>query len=202
MKRVMLTFAVLALLISGYANATTYTYTGAYFTDGGGPDYEEGMRVTGTLVTSSPIPPNFSGDISDIMTSWSFSDGVQTIDSSNGEFSPEYPPQVLTNEEGLIVDSFLAFFLSPIATTVGDTDSYIGVVFSQSIGVIGAVCLTVVDGVCTTYEEPTSFAQAEDPGVWVTSATSTAIPTLSQWSLILLALILGMFGIVRFRRQV
>ena len=203
MKRIVLSFALLALLISGYANATTYAYTGAYFTDGDGPDYEEGMRVTGTLVTSSPIPPNFSGDISDILTSWSFNDGVQTIDSSNGEFSPEYPPQVVTNEEGLVVDSFLAMFLSPIGTHVGDIDSYIAVGLGTSIGVFGAVCRTVADGVCDSWEEPSSFAVAEDPGVWEGSGVpSTPVPTLSQWSLMLLVLMLGMVGIARFRRQV
>lgn len=202
MKRVILIFAVLALLIGNYAYAATYTYTGAYFTDGDGPDYEEGMRVTGTLVTSSPIPPGFEGDISDILTSWSFNDGVQTLDSSNSEFSPEYPPLVGTDEAGLIVGEYLIMFSLPLGTAVGEIDSYIGVGLGTSVGVLGAVCRTVADGFCDSWEQPTSFAVAEAPGTWEGSAISTPIPTLSQWSLILLALILGMVGIARVRRQV
>jgi len=201
MKRIVLSLACVALLIGNYAYATTYTYTGDLYTMGGGA-YTEGMRVTGTLLTSSPIPSNYSGDISGILSSWSFNDGVQTIDSSNGEFHPGFSPTVLTNEQGVIVDSFLAMFLSPIGTTVGDTDSYIAVVFGQSIGVVDAVCLTVVDEVCETYEEPASFGQASSPGTWVGGVAPTPVPTLTQWSLVLLALGLGMLGIARIRRNV
>ncbi len=201
MKRIVQSLSLLALLISNYAYATTYTYTGDNFTQASGA-YTQSMRVTGTLVTSSPIPPNYEGDISGILTSWSFYDGVQTIDSSNGELSPGYPPLVSTNEQGVIVESFLAFFLSPIATAVGDTDSYIGVIFGISGGVVGAVCLTVSEGVCDTYQEPTSIGQAGSPGTWEGGVALTPVPTLTQWSLILLALVLGTLGIARIRRKV
>lgn len=172
MKRIVLSLAWLALLIGNYAYATTYTYTGDSYTIGGGA-YTDLMSVTGTLVTSSPIPPNFGGDISGILTSWSFNDGVQTINSSNGVFHPGYPLQVSTNEEGVIVDTFLAVFLSPMATTVGDTDSYIGLVFGQSIGVVDAVCTTVVEGFCDAYEPPASYGQASSPGTWAGCSISS-----------------------------
>jgi len=208
MKRIVLSFAVLALLIGNYAYATTYTYTGGRYNMGGSP-YDEGMRVTGTLVTSSPIPPNSGSfdisdmfDISGILTSWSFSDGVQTIDSSSGEFHPSYPPIVMTDGQGLIINSFLVMYVSPIATTVGATDDYIGVGFGQSFGTVGQVCATVVDEVCADHELPASYGQANTAGTWEGGATSTPIPTLSQWSLMLLALVLGMLGIARVRRQV
>lgn len=201
MKRIVQSLAMFALLIGNCAYAATYTYTGDNFTIVNGV-YTDDMRVTGTLVTSSPIPPNYEGEIGDIVVSWSFNDGVQTIDSSNGEFNPGFPPAVMTDENGVIVDSFLVFFSSPLATTIGETDDYIGVVFSQAIGVTGAVCLTVADGVCESYEPPVNFGQSESPGTWVVSGLSEPVPTMTQWSLMLLVLMLGVVGIARVRRKV
>lgn len=199
MKRIALIIAVFALLIGNYAYAKTYTYTGDNFTTVSGA-YTTSMRVTGTLVTSSPIPPNSVGiDISGILTSWSFSDGVQTITSADGEFSPIYPPLVVTDGQGVITDSFLAVFSSPLATTVGGTDDLIAVYLGLSQGAINLVCDSVTDGFCDSYSEPDSYGLAESYGAW---GGATSIPTLSQWSLILLALMLGVVGITRARRQV
>ena len=201
MKRIVLTFAVLALLIGNYAYATTYTYTGDNFTEAT-PPYTTSMKVTGTMVTSSPIPSNSEVDISDILVSWSFNDGVQTISSSNGELNLNFPPLVLTNEQGDIIDSFLVFFSSPIADDAGETDAYIGIVFARSVGTASIVCASVDNGHCDEWVEPeVNYAQSATYGTWE-SDQSSAIPTLSQWSLMLLALMLGMVGIARFRRQV
>ena len=161
------------------------------------------MRVTGTLVTSSPIPPSSETDISGILISWSFSDGVQTITSADGALNPNYPPLVVTDEQGVITDSFLVVFPSPISTTIGATDNYIGVAFGSSVGVIDIVCSSVTDGVCDSWSEPESnYAQSNSDGAWETSVTSSSIPTMTQWSLMLMALLLGLVGITRIRRKV
>lgn len=203
MKRIVLSFAVFALLIVNYAYAATYTYTGDNYTMATGV-YTADMRVTGTLVTSSPIPPSSETDISGILTSWSFSDGVQTITSADGELNPNYPPLVATDEHGVITASILVVFSSPLANTIGDTDDYIGVAFGSSIGVVDIVCATVTDGFCETWTEPESnYAQSNSDGVWaVSDLPSTSIPTMTQWSLILMVLLLGLVGIARIRRKV
>ena len=59
MKRILIGIALLASLISGYAHAVTYTYTGNNFTTvSASSAYTTDMRVTGSFNTSVPIPPN------------------------------------------------------------------------------------------------------------------------------------------------
>lgn len=202
MKRILISFALLATLMSSYAYAATYTYTGDAYTEAAGV-YTTDMRVTGTLVTSDPIPPDFSGDISGMLTSWSFNDGVQTITSADGEFSPNVLPLVLTDEHGVIINSILVFLSSPIATTIGATDEFIGVFVGASLGSTDIACSSVENGYC--YSWPlldTDYGVAESYGVWETFIPPpTSIPTMSQWSLMLLALLLGMVGIARIRRK-
>lgn len=86
MKNLILSLTVLASMIGSHANAETYIYTGKNFTSANG-DYTTNMQVTGSITTSSPIPPNsINFDIGTIATSWSFFDGVQTISDADGVF--------------------------------------------------------------------------------------------------------------------
>ena len=66
------------------AQAETYNYTGQPFTSVTGP-YTTSMRVTGSIVTSAPIPASQNNlDVNALLVSWTFSDGVETITSSSG----------------------------------------------------------------------------------------------------------------------
>ncbi len=209
MKRTLLTFAVFALLISNCAYATIYTYTGENFDQVYG-DYTTGMNVTGTIVTSSPIPPNsVDFDISPILTSWSFNDGMNTISSSNGKlvlFLPEFS----TDAQGNIIKYFWAVANMGVAPVEGDPVEFMSLTDDVEIGIADAgftdvSCTDVIDDVCTSFfvDQPFNYGSVYgQEGTWVTTNDSArSVPTLSQWSLILLALLLGMVGVVGIRRK-
>ncbi len=80
----------LILLVGLYAAsysvvvADTYSYVGTNYIVSPSSAYTGDMKLTGSITTNGPIPDNsLAFDISAIATSWSFSDGLQTIDSTN-----------------------------------------------------------------------------------------------------------------------
>jgi hypothetical protein len=124
------------------------------------------MRITGSFTTSIPIPPNSSYyDIAPIMTSWSFSDGLQTITSASGQFRPSSPPHVTTDSQGNITDTFLLFWDFPIATQVGDRVSSIWVKFDDNIAWYDQVYIDFLQGSCLIWTDG-DFARNELRGVW------------------------------------
>jgi hypothetical protein len=202
MKRIMLSFVVLALLISNYAYAATYTYTGSNFTTVAGV-YTTNMRITGIINTSPPIPPNSSSlDISPILTSWSFNDGVSTISSANGIFFKGEIPRFSTDGEGNITGYHWLVISSPVIPAIGDLNDLIMVTETKDSVLSDLVCNSLTDGFCSDWSLGASHAETSIQGVWATSTPSTPVPTLSQWSLMLLALMLGLVGVLRVRRQV
>ena len=201
MKRIVISIAMLASLISSNTYAETYTYAGSNFTNANGA-YTTAMRVTGSISTSDPIPPNsVEVDISGILTGWSFFDGLQTIGNVNGTTNPNYPPLVSTDGSGDITTANFRFFTTPLGTVVGDKDNFIRIRLNDLVA-RDVVCDATVGGFCDDWIPGTDFAINQVTGVWetVTTSTSTSISTLSQWSLMLLALLLGMVGIARIRR--
>ena len=175
MKRILISIALIACLISGYAHADTYTYIGTNFEFTGGDDYTTDMRVTGSFTTSIPIPPNVSNfDLSGILTSWSFNDGVQTITNVNGVIPAPPQSDVSTDASGNIIVTNLRFWLSPIATVVGEVSSYIDIYvpgenFVDVRGVKEEVCMSIIgEGVCAIRID--SYGISQHGGVWTMTA--------------------------------
>lgn len=204
MNRILMGIALLALLISSYAHAVTYTYTGNNFITTANGVYTPAMRVTGTFTTSALVPPNSTDyDISGILTGWSFFDGVQTINSNNGTFNPPSPPLVTTDAFGSITSTSFNFYRVPISTVLGAENDLIWIGRFGDFAAVDAICGVVTDGYCDGWAFAADRAQSSVPGAWVTSdLPSKPIPTMTQWSLMLLALLLGMVGVARIRRQV
>ena len=169
MKRIVLSFAALALLIGNYAYATTYTYTGANYTEAYGVLTTD-MQVTGTITTSSPIPPNSGNfDIRPILTSWSFNDGVSTISTPNSDFAPWVIPTVDTDADGNITWSTWAITNTPIATAVDELNDFIYAWTTYSSAYPDSFCLQVTDGVCDSWAAGESYGRSFGSGVWVTT---------------------------------
>jgi hypothetical protein len=181
----------IAVLVSSYAHAEVYTYSGANFSVAFGA-YTTAMSVTGSITTSSPIPPSSVDlDISGILTSWSFSDGLQTISNVNGTTSLNYPPLVSTDASGDITVTNIRVLATPLATSVGGTDDFIVIRFNNLV-VRGAVCDVVNGGVCSDWSPETDVALNKVAGVWETVAApipTIPVPSMSEWALIVLSVL-------------
>lgn len=161
-------------MIGSNAFAETYTYTGKNFTSANG-DYTTSMQVTGSITTSSPIPPNsINFDIRSIATSWSFFDGVQTISDADGVFHSfsAFAPKFTTDGDGNIVKADVWVSDDPVATEVNQTNKYIATMASGGFdhGVSLAKCTTVTDGICTAYLFGPRGLVNGVPGVWAIEA--------------------------------
>ncbi len=206
MKIVLAGFAVLALFINSHANATVYNYTGPNFTAVAG-SYTTAMRITGTIVTSSPIPPNsVNFNISGILLGWSFSDGVQTINDVTGLLHPHSSMVTEFDTDGLgniTAAVSLTLVTKPLGTTLPDTDSIIQILpAGLDTAWVNAPCTNVLAGVCTDWNFLANVGQAHTAGVWATVAPASPVPTMIGWSLLVLGLLLGLTGLGRVRRLV
>ena len=176
MNKVLLSIIALVSLTSGHANAEVYSYTGSLFSAASGV-YTNTMRITGSITTSVPIPLNsIDFNIATIATSWSFSDGVQTITSADGvnDAQPSVPVRFDTDGAGNITAALIWFYDDPITTVIGGTNKLIGLFdnAAQSFASIVATCVNLSSGVCENYTlGPDSGgvnALSGEVGAWVT----------------------------------
>jgi len=129
---------------------------------------------------------------------------VQTIDNTNGVFYPApYPPVVSTDASGNITETALEAWISPIPTVLGGTSKAIQVrEFDLASDLLVCTWIDPANDICGSVTT-SSRGYVGTTGVWVTSdLPSIPIPTMTQWSMMLMALLLGMVGIARIRRQV
>src|SRR4051812_46238792 len=85
LSKILLLSCVVTILTTAAVQATTitYTYTGTPFSTVSGP-YTTSDKVTGFVELASPLAPNLGQCLMSVTPlAFSFSDGVQTIDSSN-----------------------------------------------------------------------------------------------------------------------
>ena len=113
-------FALLLGAVSLPIQAATYSYTGTTYdiivnnttcTIGNCPaTYTAAMHVTGSFTTASPLAANLSNvDVSALVTSYSFTDGINTIANSDPNARID-DFHVSTNSSGAIVSTYSIVF--------------------------------------------------------------------------------------------
>ena len=156
----------LAALVSANVFADEYSFTGPNYTHFSDNNrlYTTNMRVTGSFTTSTPIPPNsYNFHILDILTSWSFSDGVQTITNLNGVVYSHLPYGFNTDAQGHVTSGWFLTELEPIAAQATDLVSVITIISFQSVGWVDAVCTGITSGFCNSYGGGTvAWAEVEE----------------------------------------
>lgn len=221
MKKTLLLLA--ALFVQASAWSATYTYAGPpygaanlhNYTNcipgfGNCGTYTTAMAQAGSFTTAAPLPGTLNGDdITAQITSFSFSDGLTTYASSD--------PQValvsitaITTGGNLDFGVTLQRWQAPAPHVQGDHLDWMNVRYG---GGHNAECQTVpvstTQGavMCgTTYmgDVYSSWHDANAGGVWTLAAlppaVPTAVPTLSEWGLMLLAGALAALGL-RQRRK-
>ena len=96
LNRWLITLLVFACTPVVHAAMVTYTYTGQNYSGGASP-YSTAMAVTASFTFASPIAPNTLAVGTLVPTTWSISDGVDTITSGPLLFD------VATNSAGAII---------------------------------------------------------------------------------------------------
>jgi hypothetical protein len=208
------------LLGTAQAHATTYTYTGNNFTtitDNTDPTgaYTTSMSVTGSFTVANPLPNFFSGLITP--TSFSFSDGRNTITNSNAGIAGTFF-DVFTNGTGAVINWDISVTMpnTNFVTGLGPTDQIqtqntvsfpppllLPMVVQSDIGSIDDCTASVIDTTSFTtrciQDSKDSGEVDGNPGTWAIGATAAATPLPA--ALPLFATGIGALGLLGWRRK-
>lgn len=210
-----LTFLSLISYSSSAFAAVTYTYTGPNFNQFSSPagNYDGADRVTGSFTLNAPLAPNSpASDISGQVLSYSFSDNVQTLINSNSV-------PCATNNFGFRVGTDASGNINQwgitLCTPVLAVNDPVNAIFTihgvnsvvEDVGISSAQCDFIVNGVCTSIQMIPNHTHGLvlSSGTWAVQAVQpvqvTPVPTLSEWGLIALALMLATQGYAYLRRN-
>ncbi len=186
------TLSLLATLLSLPALAVTYQYTGPNFTSVSNftppcpatsvcANYAVGMRITGSFSTAAPLPAGFAGSVVGSITSYSFSDGVNTI-ASTGSGSRLSGFYLRTDSSGAIIYAQIGLqqWQRGAGThAVGDkyNNIYLNSPGSSHAGVNSFTCMAV--GI-----SPAGAADAcTQPGEGIDGSSALVNPGTGVWTL-------------------
>ncbi|MDA8457201.1 IPTL-CTERM sorting domain-containing protein [Acidovorax sp. GBBC 3334] len=174
-------------------------------------------NVSGSFTTAGALPANAANlEIGSTVTSYSFSNGLDTVASTDtnarlntlristdasGNITSVNVMQIVLWQSGTAPHTAGNRFAAFVVAGTNGTSTHNSSCATTGTGNSGVTdtCLTatVTDTSRSTgNNSPVSVSMAAAP-----VATTAAIPTLSEWGLILMASLLGMFGIARLRRQ-
>ena len=192
-------------------NYTTFTNHGVCNTS---PcqNFTTAMSGSGVFTTSAPLAPNLTSfNVVPLLTSYSFSDGLTTYSNTDPN-TRIWEFMVTTNGSGAITNvvfSLERWFTSAASHAVGDRLSVFQTMDSTAYHNMNCTTLAVSPAgtadSCSMGLPDLSSSIAEPFSLTWTStapapATAASIPTLSQWGVMLLAGLMGLFALVQMRR--
>jgi hypothetical protein len=198
---------------SAPAYTTTSNHTAADCSPviGGCVTYTAGLSVSGSFTMATAIPASFSGSVTP--TSWSFSNGVNTLSSSSP--AARISITATTNGSGVLTSATLNAnqWLDGLGSghasdaAINNTSSNIRTnyvqIFSNGTGsgISQSGCFTIspVDRCGGFLFDSYSSGGNFSGGTWTTTIPAP-VPTLSQWAMALLMGLLGVAGFLRLRR--
>ncbi|MCB1866919.1 MAG: hypothetical protein KDG50_15990 [Chromatiales bacterium] len=222
MKRILaLAVLSLAFFAPGAWAVTTYTYVSPSYDTitnytpacGGGDcqNYLPGMNLSGSVKMTAPPAPNLVGaDITPQVVSWSFSDGLKTIRSSDASARLESPFIVWTDAEGNILAmdfQVQAWQTGAGPHMAGDRYGIISSFFISTFVLHNGTCSTVgVSGagdadscIGDTFLPDERSEATSELGVW--TAFPHQVPALAAWGVLALGALLGIVGFSARRRS-
>ncbi len=222
MKKLFLFLAITLLQASAWA-ATTYTYTGSNYeavaihnftppcSAGSCGAFTTAMSQSGSFTTAAPLPANAVNlDVSGLMTAFSFSDGLTTYAMGDPNLFLN-SANVSTDASGAILNGYFVFthWYTSGPHALGDRLDQMGTNYVSNKN--GQCLENPAGGFCgqTNFNNPGSYVGTEVPktGTWTMSGdllppvSTNPVPTLSEWSLALLALMAGAAGWWMARRR-
>lgn len=182
MKRLALGLvAALAASLALPAAAEQYDYVGSTFSSAGAP-YTTSMSVTGQIITSGPLAPNLDkADITGQISSFTFSDGVNTISNANGVvdtgFNILISGIVSTDGTGNITEWQFLARTTPLATAISETEDQILIANGSGAPILGVLDAGFDDSVCT------ALNLGGDCNAFPPVATSASTTSAGAWTL-------------------
>lgn len=202
-----LIFLLFVVMHSLSSNAATYVFEGLSFNFASGPNYSEGMRISGFIEFADELIPNSTVNTAGIIN-YRFNDGVQTLDQSNSEISIN---TFNTDRNGLPFLYRFNFTKTPVTNVVGEPFSGIQLIFtfntegferfeygftSPCIEVSGSVCdVTIFERNVDTGGFFNPGLGGAFPGSWSLQGAGGAtqsVPINGVWALALMVLLILM----------
>jgi hypothetical protein len=185
----LLMFGLTVLMSGSCVAAATYTFSGHLYQTANG-SYTTAMSVTGNFTTTNPLPANLPiTDIQALVTSWSFTDGVNSYTSINS--FPNTHMQVQTDGAGNII-GWSMNFVTPNppwvvnVTPINYVSFFTGTSTCTDFATTGGTCQNTT-GNCSPFainvnNQASYFGACSS---WVSAITpTTSVPTLSKLGLI------------------
>ncbi len=180
--------AMLALMLTPQAWATTYTLSGATYNPASLIGlYASATGVTGSFTTAAPLPPNLanaaiadSGGLG-LVTGWSFNDGVLSYTDTNSTLwkngtAAAHSFSVSTDSAGNITAFFIVLTMPNTGAVLGQPTEFLFLGFSGpgTSGAVTAPCVALApDGSCQGYNGvPAGEAFSTVPGTATFSSAS------------------------------
>ena len=202
---------LVSMFFASLANAaTTYTYTGNNFDTVTGV-YSTSDSVSGSFTVASIFPADMDTvDISQQVLSYSFTDGVNSLNESNSEFCTgfAYGIWVGTDSNGNL-NEWSVSICTPVSTVPNPVELIMSLnAGDQLIADAGgsSTCIGMDGDACDEFapdDNTDSGAIQEQPGTWAQSgeAEASPVPALNTRMAFLVAILLGLTGLVSVCRR-
>ena len=196
---VLITTLTYLSFVSDASAKVRYTYSGNNYTIVDSP-YTTSMRLTGWFEINSPIPPNtpYPTQLSAAIISYSFFDGVNTLTNSNSGFVGG--AWFATDAQGNIT-VWEINLSGPVPAAINTPVNMITTNLGSDVVDTNANCVDVNNEICENVSQ-LNGAFSYNPGTWAMQIISDrAVPTMNEWGMIIMSLILAGSAIWMIRRK-
>jgi hypothetical protein len=200
---------LLAGLFCASSWAATYLYNGNnYNTIVTGTTYNTGMRITGSFSTANPLPANMpitdiSPSGSNLVLSWNFNDGFNNFTPANS-YIPPGNFVVVTGPGGNITSYAITFFSPPSSSC--NRKSHGGDDRQHHLGASGHRRIVHFTGRNHVHRRQFLCRDGrlcldQRRGTFTLLASTTSVPTVTEWNLLLLGGLLVLLAAAVVRRR-
>lgn len=220
-----LVFGLTAAFIAGAASAAVTISVDSANNYGGVGDYTDltcptglcqnftaAMNVTGSVTLDNPPPTSVTGyDISTLATSWTFSNGINTISSGDTTQARVVSLTINTDATGNVtaINGQIQLWLTgSIPHSTAERLSVINLSGTTATALHNAPCTSYSGNppdICSTPGTDSNRSQATGAGLsFQIRAAGDAVhgvPTMSEWGLIVMATMIGLLGFAYMPRS-
>ncbi len=202
-KRVVIIVGIACSFMSTVASARIYLFQGPFYEEVAGP-YSTDMRVNGYIETSTFLQPGTPvSDVASLVVSYSFNDGVVTLDQNNSQLCRL---QLGTDASGIPIQGATTIHGFPGGIGSHAMNLHLGINgFSPPpFGFVETGTLLQANPLCAenSYAVFTNYGSSGNGIEYVGPIPSRELPLLSPWSVLLLGGSIVLSGLWVARRGI